>query len=210
MKVARIYLRVSTDDQDLTRQHSLIEDSKKAGYYIANVYKETASGARADRPELLRMIEDLQQGDVVIAEKLDRISRLPLPEAEKLIKAIKMKGARISVPGLINLSDLAAEADGVQKIVIESIQEMMMKIALQIANDDYELRRERQRQGIKIGKENGKFKGKQAKISQHAEILMYRQTLSISETAKKVNCSVSQIKRVCAAHKVNLQPTINK
>ena len=29
------------------------------------------------------MIADLQPGDVVIAEKIDRISRLPLPEAEK-------------------------------------------------------------------------------------------------------------------------------
>jgi DNA invertase Pin-like site-specific DNA recombinase len=28
------------------------------------------------------MIADLQPGDVVIAEKIDRISRLPLPEAE--------------------------------------------------------------------------------------------------------------------------------
>ncbi len=33
------------------------------------------------------MIADLQPGDVVIAEKIDRISRLPLPEAEKQISA---------------------------------------------------------------------------------------------------------------------------
>ncbi len=32
--------------------------------------REKASGARADRPELLRMIEDLQSGEVVIAEKM--------------------------------------------------------------------------------------------------------------------------------------------
>lgn len=37
--------------------------------------------ARADRPELLRMIADLQPGEVVIAEKVDRISRLPRPSA---------------------------------------------------------------------------------------------------------------------------------
>jgi len=37
------------------------------------VYREKASGARADRPELLRMIADLQSGEVVIAEKIHRI-----------------------------------------------------------------------------------------------------------------------------------------
>lgn len=72
-KVARVYIRVSTDEQDLQRQESIIENAKAAGYYVAAVYREKASGARADRPELLRMIADLQPGEVVIAEKMDRI-----------------------------------------------------------------------------------------------------------------------------------------
>jgi len=53
MKVARIYLRVSTDEQDLTRQVGIEHNTRDAGYYIAGVYREKASGARADRPELL-------------------------------------------------------------------------------------------------------------------------------------------------------------
>jgi hypothetical protein len=61
MKVARIYLRVSTDEQDLTRQAEIEHGTRSAGYYIAGVYREKASGARADRPELLRMIADLQR-----------------------------------------------------------------------------------------------------------------------------------------------------
>ena len=73
MEKARIYLRVSTDKQDLARQDSIIEDAKRAGFYVAGVYREKASGARADRPELLRLISDLQRGDVVVAEKIDRI-----------------------------------------------------------------------------------------------------------------------------------------
>ncbi|EOL0482102.1 recombinase family protein, partial [Escherichia coli] len=75
--VARVYLRVSTDAQDLERQEAITTAAKAAGYYVAGIYREKASGARADRPELLRMIGDLQPGEVVIAEKIDRISRLP-------------------------------------------------------------------------------------------------------------------------------------
>src|SRR5690625_6163077 len=78
--VARVYLRVSTDAQDLERQEAITTAAKAAGYYVAGIYREKASGARADRPELLRMIGDLQPGEVVIAEKIDRISRLPRSE----------------------------------------------------------------------------------------------------------------------------------
>uniref|UniRef100_UPI003B68291D recombinase family protein n=1 Tax=Enterobacter cloacae complex sp. TaxID=2027919 RepID=UPI003B68291D len=90
--VARVYLRVSTDAQDLERQRrSLRPRRPPATTSPASTVK--ASGARADRPELLRMIGDLQPGEVVIAEKIDRISRLPLPEAERLVASIQAKGA---------------------------------------------------------------------------------------------------------------------
>ncbi len=103
MKIARIYLRVSTVEQDLSRQADMEHSARQAGYYIAGIYREKASGARADRPELLRMIADLQPGEVVIAEKMDRISRLPLAEAEKLVASIQAKGARLAIPGLVDL-----------------------------------------------------------------------------------------------------------
>jgi hypothetical protein len=58
IQVARLYQRVSTDEQDLQRQERIEEEARRAGYYVAGVYREKASGARADRPELLRMIDD--------------------------------------------------------------------------------------------------------------------------------------------------------
>ncbi len=131
MKAARVYMRVSTNEQDLTRQSSLIEDAKAAGFYVAGVYREKASGANANRPELLRLISELQPGDVVVAEKIDRISRLPLPEAECLVASIRERGGCLSVPGVVDLSDLAAEATGVPKIVLESIQEMLSLPAME-------------------------------------------------------------------------------
>ena len=43
MKVARIYLRVSTDEQDLTRQAQIEHGTRAAGYYVAGIYREKAS-----------------------------------------------------------------------------------------------------------------------------------------------------------------------
>ncbi|WP_438288088.1 recombinase family protein [Vibrio parahaemolyticus] len=85
MKIARLYIRVSSSQQDLERQNQIYTDAITAGYYVAGVYKEKASGARADRPELLRLIGDLQPGEIVVAEKIDRISRLPLPDTESKV-----------------------------------------------------------------------------------------------------------------------------
>ena len=62
VQAARVYLRVSTDEQDLARQESIVAGARAAGFYVAAVYREKASGARPDRPELLRMLEDLQPG----------------------------------------------------------------------------------------------------------------------------------------------------
>ena len=44
--IARVYLRVSTDDQDLQRQEAITAQAKAAGYYVAGTYREKASGAR--------------------------------------------------------------------------------------------------------------------------------------------------------------------
>ena len=44
MKIARIYLRVSTAEQDLGRQEKIKEGAIAAGFYVAGVYREKASG----------------------------------------------------------------------------------------------------------------------------------------------------------------------
>jgi len=165
---------VSTDEQDLTRQSEIEQSARAAGYYIAGVYREKASGARADRPELLRMIADLQAGEVVIAERIDRISRLPLAEAEQLVASIRTKGAKLAVPGLVDLSDFAAGTDGVARIVLESVQELLLKLALQMARDDYETRRERQRQGVQLARTAGKYAGRAPDTAAHERIIALR------------------------------------
>jgi DNA invertase Pin-like site-specific DNA recombinase len=204
MKVARIYLRVSTDEQDLTRQADIEQSARAAGYYIAGVYREKASGARVDRPELLRMIADLQPGEVVVAEKIDRISRLPLAEAEQLVSRIRATGAKLAVPGLVDLSDFAAEADGVAKIVLESVQELLLKSALQMARDDYETRRERQRQGVQLAKAAGKYAGRVPDTAAHQRIVALRGAgQTIKRTAELTGCSGSQVKRIWAMHLTN-------
>src|SRR5262249_3595243 len=64
------YARVSTRDQDLTSQ---LDELKAAG--CGNIFKEKASGAKSDRPELAKVIRRLDAGDVLIVTRLDRLAR---------------------------------------------------------------------------------------------------------------------------------------
>jgi len=64
------YARVSTRDQDLAGQ---IADLQAAGR--GNIFKEKASGAKSDRPELAKAIRRLEHGDVLIVTRLDRLAR---------------------------------------------------------------------------------------------------------------------------------------
>jgi DNA invertase Pin-like site-specific DNA recombinase len=62
------YARVSTDEQDTSAQVSAL---KSAG--CGKIFVEKASGGRWDRPELLRLLDQMRKGDVLIVSRLDRL-----------------------------------------------------------------------------------------------------------------------------------------
>jgi DNA invertase Pin-like site-specific DNA recombinase len=64
------YARVSTYGQTLDAQ---LDQLRRDG--CAKIYREKASGARADRRQLLRLLKDLAPGDVVTVTRIDRLAR---------------------------------------------------------------------------------------------------------------------------------------
>jgi DNA invertase Pin-like site-specific DNA recombinase len=197
-KICRVYQRVSTSSQDLSRQQKLVSDAEAAGFYVAGVYSEKISGTIASRPELNRLIADLKKGDVVIAESLDRISRLPAAEGEALIARITEKGAKIAVPDLIDLSEIInSSTDPLVQIVLEANQKMMLKIALHMARKDYEQRAMKQASGIDAAKAKGVYKGRKPDTVANTKIVELRALgYTISKVASTLNVSESQVKLI--------------
>jgi len=64
------YARVSTDDQNLELQRAALGE---AG--CTRIYEEKLSGANRNRPELVRLLDHLRGGDVVVVYRLDRLAR---------------------------------------------------------------------------------------------------------------------------------------
>lgn len=64
------YARVSTDDQDLSLQRAAL-----LGVDCTRIYEEKISGARRDRPELARLLDNIRAEDVVVVTRLDRLAR---------------------------------------------------------------------------------------------------------------------------------------
>jgi DNA invertase Pin-like site-specific DNA recombinase len=97
------YARVSTGDQDLTGQRSAL---KEVG--CKRIYEEKVSGARRGRPELVRMLDQLRGGDVVVVSRLDRLARSTrdlleiaeqLKEAEAGLRSLHEPWADTTSPG---------------------------------------------------------------------------------------------------------------
>lgn len=85
--------------------------------------------------------------------------------------------------------------------MLESVQYMLLKVALQTARDDYETRRERQRQGVELAKASGKYKGRRPEPKTHERIIALRESgMTIARTATLAGCSVSQVKRIWALY----------
>lgn len=208
LKIARIYLRVSTLQQNLERQRKIIDEAKENGFYIAGIYEEKASGVNASRPELNRLIDDLQEGDWVIAERIDRITRLPPREAELLIQRITEKGAKLHVPDVFsfgNLDELMGEGDSLPKYLteplMEALQKMFLRMALSIAHEDWKTRRERANQGIARAKKEGRMKGRPANEELHKSIIQLTLNgVSITGIASTLKCSTSTVSKVRRAY----------
>jgi DNA invertase Pin-like site-specific DNA recombinase len=79
------YARVSTADQNPALQ---VEALKAAG--CRRIFKETASGALRERPELAKALDYLREGDVLCVWKLDRLAR----SLRQLIETVETLGER--------------------------------------------------------------------------------------------------------------------
>ncbi|ACD94854.1 recombinase family protein [Trichlorobacter lovleyi] len=137
------YARVSTEGQELTAQ---LEQLNGAG--VDKIFKEKASGVKQDRPQLAAMLDHLREGDTVIVCKLDRIAR----STKHLLEIVESLEARKVSFKVLNINLDTSTPTG----------KLMLSMLASIAQFEREMMLERQREGIRLAKDAGRYQGRKA------------------------------------------------
>ena len=145
------YCRVSTKDQDLTRQ---IESLKQYG--CEKIYSDKATGKNFNRPEYTKLKDALRKGDTLVVHEFDRLGRnkkLTLKE----LQYFKDNGIR-----LVALNLPTTQMDTTDNLMLETINNIVIELYTMMAQQEIETREKRQREGIDVALANGVKFGRKA------------------------------------------------
>jgi len=199
MSFIRAYLRASTDDQNASRAREALNTfTQEKGAKVASWYIENASGTKADRTELARLIDDSQPGDILLVEQVDRLTRLTKGDWDRLKAAIQSAGLRVvslDLPTSHTAITVDASDDFTGRM-IDAVNAMLLDMLAAVARKDYEDRRRRQAEGINKAKEQGRYKGRPVDEQKHQRIAELReQGFSVRKTAEIIGCGISTVQR---------------
>jgi len=168
----RAYLRASTDEQDASRgKDQLRAFAAERTLKIAAWHIENESGAKLARPELFRLLNDSQPGDILLVEQVDRLSRLTDADWQKLKAELTSRRVRVVALDLpTSWMMAAADGDEFTGRMFEAINGMLLDMLAAVARKDYDDRRRRQAQGQAKPKAEGRYKGRPEDTQRNAGI----------------------------------------
>ena len=200
MSFVRAYLRASTSKQDASRATSQLKEfAKQHGLKVAAWYMENESGATLARPELMRLIADASEGDVLLVEQVDRLSRLNAEDWETLKAELTAKRIRIVALDLPTsfIGAKASSLDDTTQALLDAVNRMLLDMLAAVARKDYTDRRRRQAQGIERAKEAGQYRGRKPNTERNAAIAeMLNSGMSWSAICQATGASRSTLKRI--------------
>ena len=168
------YARCSTLDQNLDWQ---IDALMKEG--CDRIFQEKFTGTRKDRPELLRMMDMLREGDTVIICELTRLSR-SVKDLFDLVEQVEKAGANIK-----SLKEPWLDTTTPQG-------RLLFTIFSGVSQFERELIRERTMEGLASARARGRMggrPGKDKKVVEQALTLYDSRAYSVDEISKTTGIS---------------------
>ncbi len=181
------YCRVSTTDQTTDNQ---VQEIKAAGFNIdpKRIVSECISGSTqaSARPAFAKLLDRLEDGDILVVTKLDRLGRNAM-DVRATVEALAQIGVRVHCLALGGV-DLTSSAG-----------KMTMQVLAAVAEFERDLLIERTQQGLTRAKAEGKHCGRPTALSeeQRAEVLQrLQQGEAVAALARDFNTSRQTIMRV--------------
>lgn len=140
------YKRVSTVDQNTARQLE--------GIQVDRVFEDKASGKDTDRPQLQSALEFVREGDTLVVHSMDRLAR-NLTDLRAMVDKLTAKGVKVEF--LKEHLTFTGEDSPMSNLLLSMLGA--------VAEFERALIRERQREGIKIAKQAGVYKGRKPSLS---------------------------------------------
>jgi len=185
---AAVYHRVSTTDQHTGNAREELRAAARAlGAEVVLDIEETGSGARNDRPGLLRLMSAAHHGklDVVLVWKLDRFGRSALDLLAN-VRALEAAGVRFKAI----TQGIHIEPGG------DPMSRLMLTMLAAIAEFERDLIRDRTRAGLQAARARGSKIGRPRTRPEHAAVAQLRADgLSWAEVARTLKCTSSAARR---------------
>jgi DNA invertase Pin-like site-specific DNA recombinase len=178
------YARVSTDGQSVAAQ---VAELTAAG--ADKVFREVASGAKTDRAQLRRVVDQLDAGDVLLVTRLDRLARSTRDLLNTLATIADKKA------GFRSLGDTWADTTTAHG-------RLMLTVLGGLAEFERELIRARTGEGRARAKARGQSLGRPHKLTEHQrrEAIKRRDEgdETLADIGRSYNVSGSTISRLSA------------
>ncbi|ELO3176454.1 recombinase family protein [Escherichia coli] len=195
------YCRVSTLEQTTENQRREIE---AAGFAIRpqRLIEEHVSGsvAASERPGFIRLLDRMENGDVLIVTKLDRLGRNAM-DIRKTVEQLAASDIRVHCLALGGV-DLTSPAG-----------KMTMQVISAVAEFERDLLLERTHSGIARAKAAGKRFGRPSALNEEQQLTVIARIdagVSISAIAREFSTTRQTILRVKTAHSTVKMPLVKR
>ena len=153
------YHRTSTTDQHLDRGIAELEAFCKANNIeLEKIYTDQQTGKNFNRPRYQLLKEDiLISGDTLIITELDRLGRNK-QDTLKELRYFQDKGIRVMILEIpTTTQDLSKLDNSMAKMIMETINNMLIELYATMAQAEIEKKEKRQREGIETKKARGEW-----------------------------------------------------
>lgn len=182
------YVRVSSIDQNEARQLVTMKN-----YGVEKIFQEKISGKNTDRPQLKAMLDYCREGDTIYIHDFSRLAR----STKDLLEIVEyLNNKKVHLVSAKENIDSSTPTGKLMLTMIGAINEFERTNLL-----------ERQREGIAIAKENGKYKGrKEIKIDNFEEYYnrYMNREVTKSKLAEELNISRPTLDKLVKEYESNL------
>lgn len=159
------YVRVSSEGQNTSRQ--LLD------VHVDRTFEEKVSGKDTNRPQLEAMLAYVREGDEILVHSMDRLAR-NLVDLRRLVQQITQKGVKLTFA-----------KEGMTFTGEDSpMSTLLLSMLGAFAEFERSLILERQREGIALAKQEGKYKGRKPSLSSSQAEQLCQRALAGEQKAK--------------------------